>query len=238
MNNILLLEDNIVFASSVEQALLELPKICKIYKAKTLKQGMNMLSERDYSIFIVDLGLPDGSGYDFISHVKNDSKYEKSYVIILTGIQETTTEILDSFNNRLCDMYFQKPFVMQEFKDKMGRLLDNGNLKNETRRLKIKLKQSTVFFEYEDIVFIETNNKQTTIHCVDGSHNIGRYSLNGLEKELDCDKFKRIHRSYIINSKFLREVLRGSNECVVQFNNRTEKIPIGSNFKELIDVIS
>lgn len=234
MNNILLLEDNVVFAASVEQAILELPLICKVYKATTLKQGLEMLLERDYLAFIIDIGLPDGSGYDFIQHIKKNPMYDKASVVILTGQQETTTDILSSFNNQLCDMYFQKPFIMQEFKEKVGRLIENGSRVDESRRLSIKLKQSTVFFDYQDIVYIETNNKQTTIHCVQGPYNIGRYSLSRLDKELTCDKFKRIHRSYIVNLHYVREIIRGTNDCILMFENRVEKIPIGTNYKDVI----
>jgi len=236
MNNILLLEDNVVFAASVEQALLDLPTVCKVYKATSLKQGMDMLNERGYSIFIVDIGLPDGSGHQFIQHVKADPSYEKAFIIILTGQEEAMVDILDSFNNQRCQMYFQKPLNTQDFKEKIGNLIENGTITNEPRRLKIKLKQSTMFFNFQEIVYIETNNKQTTIHCVKKSHVVGRISLSHLSKELCCDQFKRIHRSYIVNQHYIHEVIRGTNDCIVAYDNRVEKIPVGSKYKEDLEL--
>lgn len=237
MNNILIIEDNPVFADTVEQALLELPQVCKIYKATSVKQGLDMIKERSYSLFIVDIGLPDGSGYDFITEIRNDKQYENSFVIILTGLQESAVEIIDSFNNKLCNLYFQKPLIMKDFKDKVSKLIETGSIKSEPNRLKIKLKQSTVFFEYQDIVYIETNNKQTTVHCIQGSYAIGRYSLSSLAKELECDRFKRIHRSYIVNLYYVREIIRSTNDCIVYFEDRLEKIPIGSNYRDVLEQV-
>ena len=33
--------------------------------AKTVSEGMKMISENDFSLYILDLTLPDGNGYDF-----------------------------------------------------------------------------------------------------------------------------------------------------------------------------
>ena len=38
--------------------------------AKTVKEGMRIIAEKKFSLYILDLTLPDGSGYDVCSAIK------------------------------------------------------------------------------------------------------------------------------------------------------------------------
>jgi two-component system LytT family response regulator len=61
-----------------------------------------------------------------------------------------------------------------------------------------------------DIVWLEAANQYVRIHTLSGSHLLSR-SLNALEKQLDPQKFFRIHRSAIAHVTFIKEVRTAGN---------------------------
>jgi len=58
-----------------------------------------------------------------------------------------------------------------------------------------------------DIVYFEAKDKYTYLHTEEKE-----YALDGtladLEARLDATKFVRIHRSFIVNVRFIREIVR------------------------------
>lgn len=65
-HDILIVEDLVDIASSLEQAVMATKGLNVVGKASTLDQGLNMLFDLRPRIVLSDIGLPDGSGIDII----------------------------------------------------------------------------------------------------------------------------------------------------------------------------
>jgi len=106
--NILIVEDNPELAVEVRDFLMGSGYICKI--AKNCEDALEEINSNDYDVLLLDLGLPDGSGFDVLKSVRKTQS--KIAVIIITARGE-----LDDRINGLqlgADDYLTKPFALTE----------------------------------------------------------------------------------------------------------------------------
>ena len=84
----------------------------------------NLLSADEYlqkeepSLIILDNKLPDGFGVDFISYIKK--KYPSIKIIMISGLAAARDVALENG----ADMFFEKPFSLDEFSEAIDRLLN------------------------------------------------------------------------------------------------------------------
>ena len=105
--NILVIEDDTQIRRFIETTLSA--QAWKVFEAGTLKQGLVEAGTRKPDLVIVDLGLPDGSGMDFIREFRCWSSMP---VIVLSARTEETDKVaaLDAG----ADDYLTKPFGVAE----------------------------------------------------------------------------------------------------------------------------
>ena len=83
----------------------------------------NLLSADEYlqkeqpSIIILDNKLPDGFGVDFISYIKK--KYPSIKIIMISGLGASRDVALSNG----ADMFFEKPFSLEEINEAINKLL-------------------------------------------------------------------------------------------------------------------
>jgi len=84
----------------------------------------NLLSADEYlekqqpSVVILDNKLPDGFGVDFISYIKK--KYPAIKIIMISGFASARDVALQNGD----DMFFEKPFSLEEFNESVNKLTD------------------------------------------------------------------------------------------------------------------
>lgn len=84
----------------------------------------NLLSADEYlqkqqpSVIILDNKLPDGFGVDFISYIKK--KYPSIKIIMISGFASVRDVALENG----ADIFFEKPFALEEFEEAIDLLLD------------------------------------------------------------------------------------------------------------------
>lgn len=105
---ILIVEDNPELAIEVREYLLGSGYICKI--SENCKEALEEINSNDYDIMLLDLGLPDGSGFDILKSIRRtDSKVA---VIIITAHGELEDRINGLQHG--ADDYLTKPFALTE----------------------------------------------------------------------------------------------------------------------------
>ena len=106
--NILIVEDNRELAVEVYDFLCNAGYLCKI--AHTCADALEEFNSNDYDAMLLDLGLPDGDGFEVLQTVRKTKS--KMAVIVLTARGE-----LDDRINGLhlgADDYLTKPFALTE----------------------------------------------------------------------------------------------------------------------------
>ncbi len=90
------------------------------------------------------------------------------------------------------------------------------------------IKQNNRFVKvpFEDIIYLQVDDKYIEIYMKEGSKYLVRSSMDTMLEHLKAFTFMRIHRSYAVNLDYLKEI----NGEVVVINNK--EIPIGRAFRD------
>lgn len=105
MDKILLLEDDLSLITGLTYALKK--QGFEVDVAKTLMEAETVWAESKYDLLILDVTLPDGSGFDFCQKVRQSSKVP---IIFLTAMDEETNVMMGLDMGG--DDYITKPFKL------------------------------------------------------------------------------------------------------------------------------
>lgn len=105
--DIFLLEDDDAIAMGLTYSFE--PEGYQVTRASTVKEAMRLMAERPFSLYILDLTLPDGSGYDVCRKIKEKGDFP---VIILTVMEEEVNVVMGLELG--ADDYITKPFRVRE----------------------------------------------------------------------------------------------------------------------------
>lgn len=126
--NILLVEDDPGLARGL-QVNLELEGY-KVSAAPTLSSADKIFPSKVFDLIILDLNLPDGSGFDFLTQVRSSGC--KTPVIILTA--QTHEDAVVEGLQRGANDYMRKPFGNKELFARIKAVLKQPILKEEQIR--------------------------------------------------------------------------------------------------------
>jgi DNA-binding response OmpR family regulator len=130
---VLLVEDENELAQSIATYLKKSEKIdCDI--AGNMVRARELIDLYDFDCFLVDIGLPDGSGLDLIKFIKN--RNNRAGIIIISA-RNSIDDKIDGLNIG-ADDYLVKPFLLSEL---------NARLYSLLRRLKFDGNSIFVFNE-------------------------------------------------------------------------------------------
>ncbi|MGL5151447.1 MAG: response regulator transcription factor [Clostridium sp.] len=117
MSKILLVEDDKQLSLGIEYALKS--EGYSIIKGETIEESKNKFDgNKDITLILLDLTLPDGSGYDFCKYVREKSQVP---VIFLTAVDEEVNVVL-AFDLG-ADDYITKPIRIRELTSRIKAIL-------------------------------------------------------------------------------------------------------------------
>ena len=148
-------------------------------------------------MLFLDIEMGDMSGVDLAKRLRQMGAGLQ--IVFLTGYMEYIAEGYDVEALH----YLIKP-VAQE---KLGAVLDRAveRLKTRENVLLLSLPDGVVRLPLYEIRYLEVMKNYVTLHAVE-EYSVKR-SLSELTKELD-ESFYRIHRSYIVNLRFVKRITR------------------------------
>lgn len=120
MSKILLLEDDLSLISGLSFAFKKQGFEADI--ARTIKEADMLWSDGKYDLLVLDVSLPDGSGFEFCERVRQSSKVP---IIFLTVSDEETSIIMGLDIG--ADDYITKPFKLGVLTSRINALLRRVN---------------------------------------------------------------------------------------------------------------
>ena len=109
--DILIIEDNIETVNFLTRYFGRIGYSCK--EARTGKRGLNLLQDSKPLIILLDIILPDISGYDFLKSLKANPDYNDIRVIFLTAVPNS--EVAEKMAEFGVDGLISKPFNLKDF---------------------------------------------------------------------------------------------------------------------------
>lgn len=104
---------------------------------------------------------------------------------------------------------------------------------NEQRKIVIKERDEIVLLDQQDIAWMDAAGDYVCIHAK-GETYIKRTTLKELLSQLDDHTFKRVHRSTIVNLKFIEKVLPHTKGEYFLILQQDQKIKVSRNYREAI----
>ncbi|WP_026702243.1 LytTR family DNA-binding domain-containing protein [Salibacterium aidingense] len=108
-------------------------------------------------------------------------------------------------------------------------ILPSKQLRFLSTFLTVQMKDSWVPFAYEDIMYLEAQNRKTWVQTEQGM-GTHKFVLGDLELYLPDDTFIRCHRSYIVNVKYIAEIQPDSHSTFLLIMKDQTRIPVSQTY--------
>ncbi|WP_446897362.1 response regulator transcription factor [Clostridium sp. LBM24168] len=144
MYKLLLVEDDSALATGIEFTLND--EGYKVFKVSTVKDTKEIMKDEEFHLVILDINLPDGSGYDLCKYIRSRSDVP---IVFLTALDEEVNIVLGLEIGG--DDYITKPFGVRELlsrikaiirrnykKESSGSRFQSGNITVDTTNAMVK----------------------------------------------------------------------------------------------------
>ena len=128
----------------------------EVISASSLSEGREKLESASFSLLLLDLMLPDGSGLDLCRELKQDKSLSSMPVIILTAKDDEVDKVVGFELG--ADDYVTKPFSVRELILRVKAVLkrgerrsDNMEVQRQFGELKIDVDSHEVFVNDEQV---------------------------------------------------------------------------------------
>ena len=216
----LIIDDELAAREVLRMLLASSPELTVVDEAANgLEAVQKILLHRPDLIFL-DIQMPRLDGFGVLRQIWPD---HQPTIVFTTAYDQYA---LQAFEVNAID-YLLKPFDELRFGQALSRALDRLANRRQPQveelltqllagrplvqpvehptRLLVKEQGRMYFVDLSEVQYVEADGNYLTLHTATGKHIIYD-SLTRLEARLDPVQFVRIHRSYIINLDFVREV--------------------------------
>lgn len=207
----------------VEEALGSTVTSCDLFT--TLEDGMQFLSETKIDLLFLDLNLHEKDGFAILRNL-----LERNFQTVV--VSANTDRAIEAFELGVID-FVPKPFDRERLNKALNRFTGRMNRMGGATALVVKNQGRRIFIPMADILYVSGAGDYSELHCRNGSRHLHGKSLESLGKVLP-ESFIRIHKSYLVDKREIREVkVFGGGKYVAHLNSG-EELPVSrSRYKEL-----
>ena len=152
MAQILVVEDNL----EVQRIIKDCLKKFEVHFVGDLKSAQERLDQNTYSLVLLDVGLPDGDGFRFLTRLQSQEKPFETPVVFMT-VRSDTEDVVMGFNLG-ADDYITKPFNPFQFRARIesrmtkiqGKKQDTNILSVGNLRLNVDRQQASVLVDLNE----------------------------------------------------------------------------------------
>lgn len=198
------IDDDLLQISILKQLIKDREELTLVNVFSNPKKALAFFSESTIDIAFIDIQMDEMDG---ITLTKNLSK--KTIPILVSGSEKYA---LDAFTVDAVD-YLVKPFTNEKFNNAVNKALDlvlakrlktefEKNSDTNNKHITIVFKRKSHKIALNDIKYIESKKEYLIIHTI---NNNVKYldSLKNIALVLNKNTFIKVHRSFIINKKFI-----------------------------------
>lgn len=241
MIKVIIVDDEPLAQDVLETYVEKFPELSLVQKCNNALEANEVLKNQDIDLMFLDIQMPQLTGIDFLKTLTRPP-----LVIFTTAYPNYA---LEGFELNALD-YLLKPISLERFIKAVNKAVEQIKLqRNEPGSgssnaaeggdhpdyIFVKADKKLVKVNYHDIIYIE-GLKDYVIIRMENQRVITLQTMKSLEDKLPSARFKRIHRSYIINIDKINAIV--GNMVEVMEKNQAKHLPIGKNYRdELNDMI-
>ncbi len=226
----MILDDEPLAAEVLETYIARIPELCIVSKCTHAMEANDVLRNQQIDLLFLDIQMPKITGIEFLKALEFPP-----FVVIVSAYPEYAVE---GFDLNVID-YLLKPVSFERFLKAVNKVSDRiKNKKSEISdilpdpvddHIFVKADKRLVKINFEDIIYIE-GLKDYVIVRMDNNRVITLQTMKSLEDRLPSLRFRRIHRSFIVNLKRLTAI--SGNQLEVMESGKVKLLPIGKNYKD------
>lgn len=172
---VFLLEDDAAIGMGLSYALEN--EGYKTTLTKTVSEALKLVEEKAFSLYILDLTLPDGSGYDVCKAIRQKTD---APVLFLTAYDDEVNVVMGLELG--ADDYISKPFRIKELLARMKSVLrcckiDNPDGCVRIKNLEIRTGEAKVFKDGKEIILTAMEYRLLLILLNNRGHILSRTAL-------------------------------------------------------------
>jgi len=240
--NILIVDDEPPARKKLRSFLGKEQKVGLIAEAENGVEAVKCIHDKKPDLVFLDIQMPGMTGFEVIETIGIENMPP---IVFVTAYDQYAIE---AFEVQAVD-YLLKPFDHERFSKSFKRALERVAVPKDhasviqqaidrinqgekyLQRIMVNIGQRYFFIQVADIAYISAEEKYVNLHTEKRSYLI-RNTMNRLEQRLDPAKFARIHRSYIVNVDFIKEMQPWSHGDYIVILNDGAKLTASRRFRE------
>jgi two-component system, LytTR family, response regulator len=188
--------------------------------------GAHFLRNNEIDLLFIDINMPDVTGIELVRSLE-----KKPLVIFTTAYKNFAFE---GFELEAVD-YLLKPIDFDRFSKAVMKAMEFFQYKQNAKEqaqpnLFVRSEYKMVKIDLKEIEYIEALEDYVKIHLTNTKPVLTLTTLKSVLEKLPSDKFKRIHRSYIVPTSKVQSILNRKARLA-----SGAELPISNNYLDFID---
>lgn len=239
----ILADDEVLARQKLRQFLRAEQDIEIVGECATALETVELIRAARPELLFLDIRMPGMDGFDIIGALSEDRDLELPSIIFTTAYDQYA---LRAFEVHAVD-YLLKPFSQERLHCAVQRLRTrstvmqpgNGDSRSShgphlpATRMVFKSRGRILFLPVSEIRWIGAEENYVRL-CIGHETHLLRETMAHIQDRLDTRFFLRVHRSFIVNLIFVKEVRTENDRDTVVLMNDGQQIPMSRSFKSQI----
>lgn len=242
--DVLIIDDEALARRRILRLLADWPEIEPVAECRNGTEALECIAHYRPDFIFLDIQMKDMTGFDVLDELAPE---HRPPVIFVTAFDEYAIRAFDCF----AFDYLLKPFQDERFhtsvrrmvdhlaggqsvnKDALGQLLQHIKSKADAPHQLFPLREGSriCFVEPDEIRYVSASGYYIEVHTAEKRHLL-RYSLTQMQEDLAPYGFVRIHRSTIINPRYLSEISHNSSSDLEVKLRDGETFRVSKSYRE------
>lgn len=247
--SVLIVDDEPLARHGLRDILAEEKDVRVLGEANDGEEGVEQILRLTPEVVFLDIQMPEQNGFDVIGSLP---KEKLPLIIFVTAYDEFAVK---AFRENAID-YILKPFDAERIHLSLKRAREMKNLKEQAayssrimtaldtiqskreflQKIPIRDGGKIYFVNTAEVLWIEADADYIRFHTQNKTH-LARETMSGIEKQLDPEKFIRIHRSTIVNLDHIRELQPREHGEYTALLIDGSKVTVSRTYKEKLSFL-
>lgn len=186
-------------------------------KVRSAQQARDWLNANHADVLFLDISMPVENGFQLLSSIQSNN-YK---IIFITAYNEFALQaikasavdyVLKPVNIAELQKAVEKvknalksPIAIEQQQQLIQHLLATVEHKMPLKKIALPQLGSIRFIEVDEVISLQADSNYTIIHMRDMQKIVISKTLKNFEELLDDQQFARIHKSYIVNLRYVKE---------------------------------
>ena len=220
------------------------PSVQVVGEAESASDIVALVKTKKPDVLFLDICMPTMNGLDVIAELSKDKSSPLPHIIITTAHGEYAVR---AFEMRAAD-YLLKPYTAERLHSALqyaqDRIQDGLAKSSDPKasaapsatpaRIVFKSRGRILFLPVTEIRWIAAEENYVRI-CTGSESHLLRETMTGIESKLDSQMFMRVHRSAIVNLKYVKEVRRENSGDFSVLLSNGQKVAMSRSHHSHID---